>query len=151
MNKTLFTIPVLATIFGVDPRTVRKRIEALGLGPEKNESGKNYYNASLVARSLFSASSKKGAYDVAELSPKERAEHFMAEKRELEVLTMKRELIPYDEAAEKFADLARAFAKFFETFADDLEQTQLFTLEQMIEIRDLSDDQRIAFYNAEFS
>jgi len=74
----------------------------------------------------------------------------MARKRELEVLQQESELLIYDEAAVKFAELGQQFSKFFDTFIDDLEQTQLFTVEQLEQMQNLCDEQRIVFAEAEF-
>ena len=150
-EEYIYTRNTCAKMLNKDPRTVKKRIEEAELKPADKVNGFDVYRLSDIALLCFIGEPiTNTSYQVETLRPKERAEHFMAEKRELEVLEMRRELVQYDEASEKFADLARTFSKFFETFADDLEQTQLFTLEQMVEIRNLSDDQRKAFYTAEF-
>lgn len=145
-----FSINKCAELLDLDRRTVKKRVQAAELKPKGNHAGFPVYQLAEVARACFIGEQKKAKYKVELLGPKERAEHFMAEKRELEVLEKKRELIPYDEAAEKFAELGQTFAKFFDTFMDDLEQTQLFDVTQLEEMQELCDDQRTVFAKAEF-
>ena len=146
-----FTISKSADALGLDRRTIKKRLLAAKLKPvDRTKNGYDEYFLGDIARACFSNEQKEAGYTVEKLMPKERAEHFMAEKRELEVLEKKRELIPYDEAAEKFSELGQAFSKFFDTFIDDLEQTQLFTVEQLEQMQNLTDDQRIVFAKAEF-
>ena len=145
------TINKSADALGIDRRTVKKRLLAASLKPvDRTKNGYDEYFLGDVARACFSNEQKEAGYKVEKLWPKERAEHFMAEKRELEVLEKKRELIPYDEAAERFSELGQTFTKFFDTFIDDLEQTQLFTVEQLEQMQNLCDDQRVVFAKAEF-
>lgn len=146
-----FTVNKSSDALGMDRRTVKKRLLAAKLKPvARTQNGYDEYFLGDIARACFSSEQKEAGYKVEKLGPKERAEHFMAEKRELEVLEKKRELIPYDEAAEKFAELGQTFSKFFDTFIDDLEQTQLFSVEQLEQMQNLCDDQRVVFSRAEF-
>ena len=146
-----FTVNRSAELLGIDRRTVKKRLLAAKLKPvSRTRNGYDEYFLGDIARACFANDQQETGYQVENLGPKDRADHFMAEKRELEVLEKKKELVPYDEAATKFAELGQTFAKFFETFIDDLEQTQLFTVHQLEEMQDLCDSQRAAFVQAEF-
>jgi len=146
-----FTINKSAAILGIDRRTLKKRVLTAECKPkEKTTNGYLKYSLADVSRAAFSNEKIKRGYVVEDLLPKELAEHFMARKRELEVLQQESELLIYDEAAVKFAELGQQFSKFFDTFIDDLEQTQLFTVEQLEQMQNLCDEQRIVFAEAEF-
>ncbi len=146
-----FTVNKSADALGIDRRTVKKRLLAAKLKPvSRTQNGYDEYFLGDVARACFSGETKEAGYKVEKLMPKERAEHFMSVKREREVQILDGELIPYDEAAEKFAELGQTFTKFFDTFIDDLEQTQLFSAEQLEQMQNLCDDERCVFARAEF-
>lgn len=148
------TLNSCAKALGLDARTVKKRVEGSDIvNPVGEIKGYKAYFLGDVARAAFAQEKQEegvAAYDVDRLMPKELAEHWMAKKRELEYLHKQRELVYYNEASEKFAELAQTFGKFFPTFIDDLEQTGLYTVEQLSEMESLCDQARIAFSESEF-
>ena len=146
-----FTCNQGASALGVDPRTLKKRIEAANLKPVGTYKGGKQYRLADLARAAFTQEKEKTGYEVEQLPPKMRAEHYMAEKRRLEVLKEERELVKYDEAATAFANLAKEFSIFFATALDDIEQTGLFDAEQLSLLETLFDEQRQAFAQREFS
>lgn len=145
-----FTINKAADALGIDRRTIKKRLAAAGTKPVSESKGFHTYFLGEIAKACFANEQRESRYEVENLGPKDRADHFMSEKRELEVLEKKRELVPYDEAAEKYAELGQTFAKFFPTFIDDLEQAGLFNIEQLEMMQNLCDQQRTIFAESEF-
>lgn len=153
MNEFNMTINNSAKALGLDVRTIRKRLSKADITPTGKEKGFDVYFLGDIARICFSKEVKqdgKAAYNVDELMPKDKADHFTARKRELEVLQAESELIPYNEAADKFSELSQTFGKFFDTFIDDLEQTGLYSTEQLDLMEKFCDQSRTNFVEAEF-
>lgn len=151
MSDFNFTANGCAKALNKDPRTVQKRINAANLKPIGSKNGGKTYRLSDVAEAVFSKEPTAKAYEVDTLDPKSRAEHFMAEKRETEVAKMRGELVPFDEAFERFAEIAKSFADFFTMLIDDLEQSGQFNVEQLKALEKYFDEKRRFFADREFN
>lgn len=146
MTDVNFTSNKCAKLLGLDPRTIKKRIDGANLKPVGKEKGYPAYNLGEVARVCFAVEEKGNTgYEVSDLMPKDRKDHFSARKVELEVRAMEGELVEYDSASVVYAEMAQDFSKFFSTLVDDLEQTTLFTPEQLQLIEQHCDEQRKLF------
>ncbi len=151
MTDFNFTANQAAKALGKDSRTVQKRIQAANLKPVGSKNGGPTYALADIAQAVFSKETTAGGYDVNTLTPKQRKEHWDAEKRETEVALLRGDLVEVDKAAAKFAEMAKEFSDFFTTSVDNLEQSGLFTVEQLIVLEKLFDEQRQLFADKEFS
>lgn len=151
MTDFNFTANQASKALGKDARTIQKRIEAANLKPVGTKNGGKIYPLSDIAQAVFSKETTAGGYDVSTLTPKQRKEHWDAEKRETEVALMRGDLIEVDKAAAKFAEMAKEFSDFFTTSVDNLEQSGQFTTEQLVILEKAFDEQRRIFADKEFS
>ncbi|AUR88206.1 hypothetical protein NVP1111B_12 [Vibrio phage 1.111.B._10N.286.45.E6] len=151
MSDFNFTANQASAALGKDPRTIQKRIKAANLKPVGTKNNGTLYRLSDIAEAVFSKEESSTAYRVEELDPKSRAEHWMAEKRETEVSKLRGELVPFDEAFEQFAVMAKSFADFFTMLIDDLEQSGQFNVEQLKVLEKYFDEKRREFSQQEFN
>lgn len=151
MTDFNFTANQASKALGKDARTIQKRIEAANLKPVGTKNGGKIYPLSDIAQAVFSKETTAGGYDVSTLTPKQRKEHWDAEKRETEVALLRGDLIEVDKAAAKFSEMAKEFSDFFTTSVDNLEQSGQFTTEQLVILEKAFDEQRRIFADKEFS
>lgn len=150
MSEFNLTVNKCAGALGFDVRTIKKRIAAANLSPVGKQRGFDVYRLSDVAAICFKSEASQTGYDVNTLTPKQRQEHWSAEKRETEVSKLRGELVEVDKAMEKFAEMAKDFSDFFTTLTDHLEQSGKFSIEQLKVLEKTFDEQRREFAQREF-
>lgn len=123
------SITTIATEFGMDRKTVARRLDAAGLAPVDQVRGYPVFRLRDAVKAIFGLSvdrriDQEGDEppDPAKLPPMERRAWYQSESERLDVETKKRQLIP---AAEVEAEIAAGFklvAQTLDTLPDRLER-----------------------------
>lgn len=117
----LWSINALAEEFGIDRRTVKKRLE--GIPPAGETNGHPAWRLRDVAIAVMGpqASAQLGGSDPADLPPKDRLDHYRAEREKIKWETEQRLSIPAPEVEQVVATAFKALSQGLDTLPDVLE------------------------------
>lgn len=117
----LWSINALAEEFGIDRRTVKKRLE--GIPPAGETSGHPAWRLRDVAIAVMGpqASAQLYGIDPAELPPKDRLDHYRAEREKIKWEAEQRLSIPAPEVEQVVATAFKALSQGLDTLPDVLE------------------------------
>ena len=109
---------MLALEFNVGRELVRSRLATGKVLACGTHNGNNLYRVGDAAFAILIGSKNS----VEDMQPKERWDHFKADREELRLLAEKKELIPVDEVRTTYANLAKDFVNSLAGMTDELER-----------------------------
>lgn len=117
----LWSINALAEEFGIDRRTVKKRLE--GIPPAGETNGHPAWRLRDVAIAVMGpqASAQLDGIDPDDLPPKDRLDHYRAEREKIKWETEQRLSIPAPEVEQVVATAFKALSQGLDTLPDVLE------------------------------
>lgn len=115
----LQSVNQLSDLTGFDRRTIRKRLESLQSQPGPGNA--LLFDSKVALRMLFVTASA-GEIDPETMSPKERLDHFRAEREKTKLLAEAGELIPRDEYRRDLTAVIKLLAVSLESLPDVLER-----------------------------
>lgn len=143
-----WSISRLAEEFGMDRKTVAKRMREASIAPAGKRDGYDVYRLADAATALVSrgASASEGQSDPRELPPLERRAFYQSENERLKVEVTTGALVPAAEVEGDYAALVKIVSQFFDTLPDVLERDCALTAEQVVRVQESCDKVRQAMY-----
>ena len=144
-----WSISWLAEQFGMDRKTVSKRIREAGIPPTGKDGGYDVYSLADVAAVLVdpAAGPVPGVIDPRDLPPKDRKDYNQSENERLKVETTMGALVPAVEVEADMAELVKMAVQFLETLPDVLERKLSLQPDQVIKVQERCDHIRQQLYD----
>jgi hypothetical protein len=147
--KAGWSVARLATEFGMDRKTVARRIRDANVPPAGKRSGYDVYRLADVAAVLVGVSvsfGDDGTIDPRNLPPSERRAYYQSENERIKVEVSTGALVPAAEVEADYADLVKTLVQFFDTLPDVLERDCSLSPEQVIRVQEACDQVRQGMY-----
>jgi hypothetical protein len=144
-----WSISRLADEFGLDRRTVAKRLRDAHVQPCGKRGGSDVYRLADAAPALVDralADPEQQQKNPRDLPPMERRAFYQSENERLKVEVSTGALIPAPEVEADYAALVKVVAQFFDTLPDVLERDAGLTGEQVERVQEACDRVRQAIY-----
>ncbi len=141
-----WSISRLAESFGMDRRTVTKRLREASVGPSGQRDGHDVFSLATAAAALVGRAMPEGGVDPRELPPLERRAFYQSENERLKVEMTTGSLVPAAEVESDYAGLVKTVAQFFDTLPDVLERDCALTGEQVLRVQEACDRVRQSMY-----
>lgn len=144
-----WSISWLAEQFGMDRKTVSKRIREAGIPPTGKDGGYDVYSLADVATVLVDpiAAAPGGVIDPRDLPPKDRKDFYQSEQARLQVETTMGALVPALEVEAQLAEIVKTAVQFLETLPDVLERKLSLSADQVIKVQERCDHVRQQMYD----
>lgn len=148
------SISTLATEFGMDRKTVARRLDASGITPADQVRGYPVYRLRDAVKAIFGLSLERripepdegSAMDPTRLPPMERRAWYQSENERLEVERKKGQLVPASTVEAEFAVLIKGMVQRLDTLADVLERDAALTPAQVEIVQRTVDSVREEMY-----
>lgn len=143
-----WSINKIATAFGMDRRTVSKRLQEAGVAPAGKRRGSAVYALSTIGPALFGEPARvAGGLDLDQF-PDARKAWYQSENERLKFESAIRTLIPADEFARELATFAKATAAGLDQLPDMLERDAGLEPEAIDKVQKVIDELREQLYEA---
>lgn len=137
-----WSISKIADGFGMDRRTVSKKLQEAGVTPAGQRRGNAIYDLASVGPALYGISGPSSAQDPDRMLPQDRRAWFQSENERLKLEQECQLLIPRDEVHREMAELAKAVVRVLDNIPDVLERDTALAPEQVQRVQSLLDDLR---------
>lgn len=134
-----WSISQLASEFGMDRKTVSKRLREAGVAPTGKRGGYDVYRLHDAVQPLFGRTDAEAAANPRDLPPLERRAFYQSENERLKVEVATGALVPAPEVESDYADFVKLVAQFFDTLPDVLERDCGLTGEQVERVQEACD------------
>lgn len=118
----MWSISKLAYAFGMDRRTVTRRIEDANLEPAGKKNGHPVYALKSAGPALFVNAVAPFKGDPEELQPQDRKAWYQSENERVKLEVQLRQLIPSEEVHREMSNLAKAVTSTLDSLPDILER-----------------------------
>lgn len=146
--KPGWSISRLASEFGMDRKTVAKRLRDGGVAPAGKRDGYDVYRLADVAPYLVGTvvGGAPGAVDPRDLPPTDRRAYYQSENERIKVEVSTGSLVPAAEVEADYAELIKTVVQFFDTLPDVLERDCALSPEQVMQVQNTCDRFRQGMY-----
>jgi hypothetical protein len=146
-GKILWSMNRLADEFEVDRRMIKRRLESAGVEPVDYRKGSPVYRLKDAAPAILSGMVIYAAdADPDDYPPDQRAKHYDAELKKVELLKRNRELIPAEEYREEISSLLKSLVQFVDTLPELLARDCGLDPEKIDYMQKLCDEKREDLY-----
>lgn len=151
------SISTLASEFGMDRKTVARRLDASGITPADQVRGYPVYRLRDAVKAIFGLSLERRipepddatTIDPMRLPPMERRAWYQSENERLEVERKKGQLVPAADVEAEFATLTKLLVQGLETLPDRLERDAQLTPAQAEKVQNALDEIREELYRGQ--
>lgn len=142
-----WSISQMARAFGMDRKTVSKRLENAGVAPAGKKSGYATYALKDAGPALFAATSVAGfVFDPETMLPKDRKDWFQSENERLKFEQAMGQLVPLHDYHREQSILAKSVANTLDTLPDVLERDCGLSADMLSRVQESIDAVREQMY-----
>lgn len=140
-----WSISQIARAFGMDRRTVTKRLEDGGVKPASSRGGFPVYELKAVGPALF-GQVMVGGTDPNNMPPNERRAWYQSENERLKFEREMSQLVPMHDVRREMSSMAKGMANTLDSLPDILERDCGLSAEALDRVQEVVDTQREQMY-----
>ncbi|WP_313683794.1 DUF1441 family protein [Pantoea sp.] len=142
-----WSVAKIAEAFGMDRKTVRKRLIDANITAADTVRGNPVYALKDVGPALFVSeefNDPDSRHDPSLMDPKSRKDWFQSENERVKLESTLKQLVPADEVHREMAMMAKSVLQVLDTWPDRLERDRGWLPEQIAEAQEIIDEMRDA-------
>ncbi|WP_277977029.1 DUF1441 family protein [Pantoea endophytica] len=140
-----WSIAKIAEAFGIDRKTVRKKIMIAKVASAGNIRGNPVYALKDIGPVLFTpeeATTPETLHDPSRMDPKSRKDWFQSENERVKLEAALSQLVPANEVHREMAMMAKSVLQVLDTWPDRLERDRGWSPHQISEVQSIVDEIR---------
>ncbi|MFC7777718.1 DUF1441 family protein [Pantoea sp. GCM10028869] len=140
-----WSIAKIAEAFGIDRKTVRKKIMIAKVASAGNIRGNPVYALKDIGPVLFTpeeATTPETLHDPSRMDPKSRKDWFQSENERVKLEAALSQLVPANEVHREMAMMAKSVLQVLDTWPDRLERDRGWSPHQISEVKSIVDEIR---------
>lgn len=140
-----WSITKIAEAFGIDRKTVRKKIMIAKVASAGNIRGNPVYALKDIGPVLFTpeeATTPETLHDPSRMDPKSRKDWFQSENERVKLEAALSQLVPANEVHREMAMMAKSVLQVLDTWPDRLERDRGWSPHQISEVQSIVDEIR---------
>lgn len=140
-----WSIAKIAEAFGIDRKTVRKKIMIAQVASAGNIRGNPVYALKDIGPVLFTpeeAGTPETLHDPSRMDPKSRKDWFQSENERVKLEVALSQLVPANEVHREMAMMAKSVLQVLDTWPDRLERDRGWSPHQISEVQSIVDEIR---------